>query len=377
MSVKGSEPEEAEGREGVVMWPYYLVPFIPVAIVLELFVHPDPTWVFVTAALGVIPTAAMMGLATEELASKTGPGLGGLLNVTFGNAPEMIIALFALNAGLYEVVKASIVGAILGNVLLIMGLGMLLGGWKRDKQTFNQTAVSSVVLMLFLAVAVMVLPGLFAMINGQGLPRVEDQLLSFGSDIESISLIASLILLGTYMAGLLFSLRTHRAIFNPGSEEHNSPLAWSARKALIALALAGVAVGVMAHLLVGSLESVAVSFGLSEFFVGIIIVAIVGNAAESWVSVLYATRDKMDMSVHIAVGSATQLALVVAPTLVIASYVIGPQPMALVFNGYEMAGLVIAVLAAHLVVQEGESNWFEGLQLLALYAALAVVFFFA
>jgi Ca2+:H+ antiporter len=368
---------EAEGEQGVVMWPYYLVPFIPVAIVLELFVHPDPTWVFVTAALGVVPTAAMMGLATEELAAKTGPGLGGLLNVTFGNAPEMIIALFALNAGLYEVVKASIVGAILGNVLLIMGLGMLLGGWKRDKQTFNQTAVSSVVLMLFLAVAVMVLPGLFAMINGQGLPAVEDQLLSFGSDIESISLIASLILLGTYGAGLLFSLRTHPRIFNPGAEEHGSTLGWSGQKALVALALAGVAVGVMAHLLVGSLESVATSLGLSEFFVGIIIVAIVGNAAESWVSVLYATRDKMDMSVHIAVGSATQLALVVAPTLVLASYLLGPEPMALVFNGYEMAGLVIAVLAAHFVVQEGESNWFEGLQLLALYAALGAVFFFA
>ncbi len=374
--MKGNE-EETEGHKGVVMWPYYLLPFIPVAIVLDLFTNVDPTWVFVTAALGVIPTAAMMGLATEELASKTGPGLGGLLNVTFGNAPELIIALFALNAGLYEVVKASIVGAVLGNVLLIMGLGMLLGGWKRDKQTFNQTAVAATVLMLFVAVAILVLPGLFAMINDQGLPGVEDQLLDFGSDIERISVIASVILLGTYMAGLLFSLRTHRAIFNPGSDEHGSALGWSARQAVVALALAGVAVGVMAHFLVGSLEAVATSLGLSEFFVGIIIVAIVGNAAESWVSVLYATRDKMDMSVHIAIGSATQLALVVAPTLVLASYLLGPQPMALVFNGYEMAGLVIAVLAAHFVVQEGESNWFEGLQLLALYAALAVVFFFA
>ncbi len=371
------EKPAAEEGEKPILWPYYLLPFIPVAIVLDLFVHPDPTWVFVTAGLGVIPTAAMMGLATEELAAKTGPGLGSLLNVTFGNAPEMIIALFALNAGLYEVVKASIVGAVLGNVLLIMGLGMLLGGWKRNEQSFNQTAVSATVLMLFLAVAVLVLPGVFEMINGQGLPMVEDNLLKFDSDVEKISVFASAILLGTYLAGLIFSLRTHRDIFNPAGTEHASGLGWSAGKALLALALAGVAVGVMAHLLVGSLEEVAVSFGLSEFFVGIIIVAIVGNAAESWVSVLYATRDKMDMSVHIAIGSATQLALVVAPVLVLASYVLGPFPMALVFNGYEMVGLVIAVLAAYFVVQEGKSNWFEGLQLLALYVTLAVVFFFA
>lgn len=370
-----SSEETAPG--GVVKWPYYLVPFIPIAILLELL-HVSDVAVFITAALGVIPTAALMGAATEELAARTGPGLGGLLNVTFGNAPEMIIALFALAAGLHEVVKASVVGAILGNVLLIMGIGMFLGGRKREKQVFNRTAVNSQALMLFLATAVLILPAVYVLVHGGGLPRVEDGLTSFGSDVDTISLIAALALLLTYGAGLLFSLKTHSGLFNPGGGEgHTSALGWSARKALLMLAGSGIAVGVMAHVLVGSLEAVAVASGLSEFFVGVIIVAIVGNAAESWVSVLYAVRNKMDMSVQIAIGSATQLALVVLPTLVIVSFFLGPNPMGLVFNGYELAALVIAVMAANYVVQEGESNWFEGIQLLALYAVLGVLFFFA
>ncbi|HMU27146.1 MAG TPA: calcium/proton exchanger [Solirubrobacterales bacterium] len=375
-----SEPTTATGKRRMpewFIWPYWLVPFIPVAIILDFFVGASATLIFVTAALGVIPTAALMGVATEELAAKSGPGLGGLLNVTFGNAPELIIALFALGAGLQEVVKASIVGAVLGNILLIMGIGMLAGGWKREKQTFNQTAVSSQALMLFLAVATLVLPAVFVLVHGGGLPHVEEEITDFGSDVNTISIVASAILLFTYAAGLLFSLRTHKSFFNPSGEEHGSPLGWSVRKAVGMLAFAGLAVGVMAHILVGSLEEVSVSLGLSEFFVGIIIVAIVGNAAESWVSILYATKNKMDLSVQIAIGSATQLALVVMPTLVIVSFFLGPNPMALVFNGYEMASLVIAVMAAYYVVQEGESNWFEGLQLLALYTVLGVVFYFA
>ncbi len=359
------------------IWPYFLAPFIPIAIALKVFFDLDPIFVFVTAALGVIPTAALMGVATEELAAKSGPGLGGLLNVTFGNAPELIIALFALGAGLQEVVKASVVGAVLGNVLLIMGIGMLTGGWKRDKQVFNQTAVSSQALMLFLATVTLVLPAIYVLIHGGSLPSATADLGDFGSDVNRISIIASVILLFTYAAGLLFSMKTHKNLFNPAGEEHSSPLGWSTKQAIGMLALSGVAVGGMADLLVGSLESVSVSLGLSEFFVGIIIVAIVGNAAESWVSILYALRNKMDLSVQIAIGSATQLALVIMPILVIVSFFLGPNPMALVFNGYELAGLIIAVMAAYYVVQEGESNWFEGLQLLALYAVLGVVFFFA
>jgi len=377
MSDQVEEVKKGRSMPEWFIWPYYLVPFIPVAIILDFFVHADATLVFVTAALGVIPTAALMGVATEELASKSGPGLGGLLNVSFGNAPEMIIALFALGAGLQEVVKASIVGAVLGNILLIMGIGMFAGGWKREKQEFNQTAVSSQALMLFLAVATLVLPAVFVLVHGGGLPGVADDITDFGSDVNTISITASVILLLTYGAGLLFSLRTHKNLFNPAGEEHGSPLGWTAGKAIGMLAVAGLSVGVMAHILVGSLEEVSVSLGLSEFFVGIIIVAIVGNAAESWVSILYATRNKMDLSVQIAIGSATQLALVVMPILVIVSFFLGPNPMALVFNGYEMASLIIAVMAAYYVVQEGESNWFEGLQLLALYTVLGVVFFFA
>lgn len=265
------------------------------------------------------------------------------------------------------------VGAVLGNVLLIMGIGMLTGGWKRDKQVFNQTAVSSQALMLFLATVTLVLPAIYVLIHGGSLPSATADLGDFGSDVNRISIIASVILLFTYAAGLLFSMKTHKNLFNPAGEEHGSPLGWSTKQAIGMLALSGVAVGGMADLLVGSLKSVSVSLGLSEFFVGIIIVAIVGNAAESWVSILYALRNKMDLSVQIAIGSATQLALVIMPILVIVSFFLGPNPMALVFNGYELA-MIIAVMAAYYVVQEGESNWFEGLQL-ALYAVLGVVFF--
>jgi Ca2+:H+ antiporter len=359
---------------------YFLGIFFPVAIALEL-AHAEPTLVFGAAALAVIPCAAVMGEATEAIAAKTGPGIGGLLNVTFGNAPELIIAFFALREGLQEVVKASIVGSIIGNILLVMGAAMLVGGWNRDKQTFSRTAANAQSAMLMLALAALIFPAAFQLINGGGLPAVGEDRVDFGSDLEHLSFGVAIVLMISYAAGLLFSLRTHRAVFNPydaeAEQEEEEAHHWPVRKAAIFLALSAVAVGVMSEILVGSISEASEEIGLSEFFVGVFVVAIVGNAAEHWVAVLVAAKNKMDLAINIAIGSSAQIALFVAPLLVLASFVVGPNPMALVFNGYEVCALLFAVLIANLVTQEGESNWFEGVQLLALYAVCGLVFYFA
>jgi Ca2+:H+ antiporter len=355
---------------------HYLAVFIPAAVALEI-AHASPVLIFVAAALGVIPTAAVMGEATEQIAAKTGPGIGGFLNVTFGNAPELIIAFFALREGLQEVVKASIVGSIIGNILLVLGAAMLVGGFNREKQTFNKTAATAQSAMLLLALTALIMPALFQLIHGGALPGVGDERVNFGSDLETLSLGVALVLMLSYAAGLLFSLKTHRALFNPFQESEEEHGAWSIRKAVIALAAAAVLVGLMSEILVGSISEASHEIGLSEFFVGVFVVAIVGNAAEHWVAVLVAAKDKMDLAVGIAIGSSAQIALFVAPMLVLLSFVVGPEPMALVFNGYEIGGLVFAVLIANFLTQDGESNWFEGVQLLALYAVLGIVFFLA
>jgi Ca2+:H+ antiporter len=357
-------------------WPYLLTPLIPIAVALEL-AHASATVIFVTAALGIIPTAALMGRATEELAAKSGPGIGGFLNVTFGNAPELIIAMFALNAGLQEVVKASIIGSILGNILLVMGAAMFFGGLKRDRQTFNSVSASAQSTMLLLAVGAMIMPAIFELIEGKGLPSPSAEIVDYDSTVEKLSLATAFVLLFSYAAGLVFSLKTHARLFNPPYEEEHDTWDWSVRTSVIALAIAGVLVGLMSEVLVGSISEASESIGLSEFFVGVIVVAIVGNAAEHWVAVLVAIKNKMDLAVNIAVGSSAQIALFVAPVLVIASFLIGEGPMPLVFNGFELGAVLLAVFVANHVTSDGESNWFEGLQLLALYAILGIAFFYA
>ena len=361
---------------GAQGWPYLLVPFIPTAVALEL-AHASAAAVFVVAALGIIPTAALMGLATEELAARSGPGIGGLLNVTFGNAPELIIALFALNEGLQEVVKASLVGSILGNILLVLGGAMLVGGLGRDRQRFDRTAAQVQSAMLLLAAAALIMPAIFELVEGKGLPGVTATRVEYGSTVETLSLLVACVLIATYVIGLVFSLRTHRAIFNPHYEEEEQTMGWSVRRSIIMLAVAGAAVGLMSEVLVGSITEASESIGVSEFFVGVIVVAIVGNAAEHWVAILVAFKNKMDLAVNIAVGSSAQIALFVAPMLVLASFVLGPSPMPLVFNGFELGAVLIAVLIANYVTGEGESTWFEGVQLLAVYVILALAFGFA
>jgi Ca2+:H+ antiporter len=378
-------------------WPYLLVPFIPLAIVLDL-AHASPVAIFFTSAAGVIPTAALMGRATEELAARSGPGIGGLLNVTFGNAPEIIIALFALNAGLHEVVKASLIGSIMGNTLLVLGGAMLVGGIGRDRQYFDRTAAGAQSSMLLLAAAALLMPAIFEMVEGRGLPSPGAERVNYDSTVEHLSLAVAAVLMLSYAAGLVFSLKTHRDLFNPrhhgnevpGDEDalaphsregagepeaHGEP--WTVRKAVILLALAGVAVGAMSEVLVSSITEASKTVGLSEFFVGVIVVAIVGNAAEHWVALLVARKNQMDLAVNIAIGSSAQIALFAAPLLVMCSFFIGPHPMALVFNGFELGGILLAILIANHVTSEGESTWFEGVQLLAVYVVLSLAFLFA
>jgi Ca2+:H+ antiporter len=357
---------------------YYLSIFIPIAIGMKVADASAPL-VFFTSAVGVIPTAALMSDATEQLATRAGPGIGGLLNVTFGNAPELIIAFFALEKGLQEVVKASLVGSVIGNSLLVLGASMLVGGWNRDRQTFNRTAAHTQAGMLLLAAAALVLPAVFQLIHGGGLPRVSELRHDYGSKVEGLSLGVAIILMVSYVAGLWFSLRTHRDLFNVETEddEELDENTWTVRRSVILLAVAGAFVGLMSEILVGSIEEASHQVGLSQFFVGVFVVAIVGNAAEHYVAVVVAFKNKMDLAVNIAIGSSAQIALFVAPVLVLLSFFVGPYPMALVFNGYELAGLIAAVLVANFLASEGESTWFEGVQLLALYLVLGLVFLLA
>jgi Ca2+:H+ antiporter len=361
-----------------IPWPYWLTPFIPIAIVLDL-AGASPVITFVASALGVVPTAALMGRATEELASRSGPGIGGLLNVTFGNAPELIIALFALGQGLQEVVKASLIGSILGNTLLVLGGSMLAGGLSEGRQSgrqkFDRTAANAQSGMLLVAAAALVVPAVFELVEGQGLPSPGDEAVNYAGTVETLSFLVAGVLIVTYGLGLFFSLRTHRSLFNPPEErDEGGPEAWSVRRSIGMLAIAGVAVGVMSEILTGSIADAASDIGLTEFFIGVIIVAIVGNAAEHWVAIQVAVKNKMDLAVGIAIGSSAQIAIFVTPLLVLASLFIGPHPLSLVFNGFELAGVLLAVMITNHVTNEGESTWFEGVQLLAVYFVLAIAF---
>ncbi len=273
--------------------------FIPVSIALDLM-HVDPILIFLSAALAIVPIAGFMGKATEEISKQVGAGIGGLLNATFGNATELIIAFFAIQAGLFEVVKASITGAIIGNLLLIMGCSMFFGGLKREKQSFNPTAQGVASTMLMLAAIGLVLPALAS------------HVLKF-DDVESLSLGISAVLVITYICSLLFSLRTHKHLYNCEDDPEECKPHWSIKQAALILTIATIAVGVESEILVGSIEQVSHSLGLTELFIGVIVVAIIGNAAEHSTAILMAIKNKMDLSMNIAMGSSTQIALLIAP----------------------------------------------------------------
>ena len=346
---------------------YWLLVFLPVAAVLELR-HAPGVYVFASSALAIVPLAGLMGRATEQLAETMGEGIGGLLNATFGNAAELIIAAMALREGLHDVVKASITGSIIGNILLVFGLAALVGGARRRSQHFNATAARLGSTLLLLSVVSLVMPGLYHLIAGNA-----------GNE-RTLSLEISVVLVITYALSLFFTLRTHRHLYTP--EVVRAPVSsvrakhWGRGLSVSVLVGATILIAVMSELLVGAIDEAAHQLGMNEVFVGVILVAIIGNAAEHSTAVLVAHKDKMDLAINVAVGSSTQVALFVAPVLVFLSYFIGPGPMDLRFTTMEIVAVAMAVLAVTQISADGETNWMEGVQLLAVYCVLGLAFYF-
>lgn len=352
-------------RENLLNW---LLLCIPVSFALKL-AHRPALWIFLAAALAIIPLAGLIGRATEEVANRLGAGVGGLLNATFGNATELIIALIALHAGYFEVVKASISGSIISNILLVLGVSMFVGGWGREKQTFNRTSAGASAAMLFLAVVALVLPAVFDLTVSGSLRE------NASPTIRAFSLLVAVVLILTYLASLLFSLKTHRALFVVDLPDEAATPRLSIRQALFILLLATVVTAGEAELLVGAIQPAARALGMTEFFAGIIVIAIIGNAAEHVSAVMLARKNRMELAMTIATASSTQIALFVAPVLVFVS-VLFHHPMTLVFNAFEVVGITCSVLILAIVSLDGESNWFEGLQLVAVYLVLGIVFYF-
>jgi Ca2+:H+ antiporter len=323
-------------------------------------------WVFGAAAVALIPAAGLIGTATEHLARRSGPTLGGFLNATFGNAAELIIAIAALRAGHTAVVKASITGSIIGNLLLVFGASCFVGGLKHGRQKLNRLSAGSATVMLFLATVALVMPALVALVSFGSLGAHTEV-------IDRLSFWASFVLLGVYGAGLLFSFRSQQDPLrvNPG-REHGSRVGLSA--ALILLALATLITTIQAELLMEALGPALTKLGMSELFAGVIIVALVGNAAEHYSAVTAARDNEMTLALEISVGSSAQVALMVAPILVLLSFGLG-SPMSLVFNAFEITAIGLSVFAVVLVSVDGESNWLEGLQLLGVYVILALAFY--
>jgi Ca2+:H+ antiporter len=345
----------------------WLLICIPIAAFLEITQPEAHVAIFAVACLAVLPLAGWLGHATEHLASHTGEGIGGLLNATFGNAAELIIALIALRAGLFDVVKASLTGSIIGNVLLVFGASLFAGGLKHPTQHFNATAARSQATMLTLASIALIVPAAFHYLTGAQSVNLE----------KDLSFEIALVLLATYACGLWFSLRTHKHLFTgPAVQEEDTAHAWGLGKSIGILAVATGLIAWMSEILVGSVEQAAASLGMSSIFVGVIVVAVIGNAAEHSTAIMMARKNRMDLSLAIATGSSIQIALFVAPVLVLLSYLVAPRPMDLVFSLAEVVSMGLAVLICEQVSSDGESNWFEGVQLLAVYLILAIMFFF-
>jgi Ca2+:H+ antiporter len=353
-----------------------LLVFVPLAALAE-WAHWGGTAVFVCAALAIIPLAGVMGEATERLAERLGAGVGGLLNATFGNAAELIIALMALQRGLHDVVKASLTGSLIGNVLLVLGLACVAGGARRERQSFDRSAAGIGSTLLALAAIGLVVPAMFHF-AAEG--AIASGALTRAGELareRSLSLEISVVLFAAYVLSLLFSLRTHRHLYVGGRAAHGAS-ATPARtgRAVIALLVATALVAWMSELLVGAVEEASHALGLTEVFVGVIVVAIIGNAAEHSTAVLVAMKNQMDLALNVAIGSSIQIALFVAPVLVFASYLMPGGPMDLRFTPFEVLAVGVAVFAVNLVAQDGESNWLEGALLLAVYLVLAIAFFF-
>jgi len=336
--------------------------FLPVAVAAH-FLNFSPILVFSLSALAIVPLAKFIGEATEELSVYTGSALGGFLNASFGNATEFIIGIFALRAGLVEVVKASITGAIVGNLLLVLGAAIFVGGLKFKKQKFNKTAAMTSGATLLLAVIALVMPAIFHQTAPEASGRITQEL----------SVFVSIFMLIVYFASILFILFTHKHLYTEEVGKHEAK--WSRMKSIIILLVATIAVAWMSEILVGSIEPIVKSLGWTELFIGVIFVAIIGNAAEHTSAITMAMKNKMDLALQISIGSATQIAMFVAPVLVLISLFFR-EPMSLIFNIFELVAIILSVLIANLITEDGESNWLEGLQLLMAYAIMGVAFFF-
>ena len=347
-----------------------LLGFVPVAILLHVFAPDQHISIFVASVLAILPLAALIGHATESLAHRLGGGIGGLLNATFGNAAELIIGVLALRRGLTDLVKASLTGSIIGNVLLVFGASALVGGLRYPVQHFNRTAAGLGTTMLLLSTIGLVIPAVFHWLS-RGTPDSPE--LKLDTEI-------AIVLFVTYCLSLIFTLRTHRNLYGraaspEGADEHTIGKG-SSRPALLMLLGATVGVAVVSELLVGSVTEAAHALGMSQLFVGVVVVALVGNAAEHYSAVVLAANNQMDAAIAIAVGSSTQIALFVAPLLVFVSYLVAPQPMDLLFTVFELVAIGLALLSIAFISHDGETHWMEGVQLLAVYMILALGFYY-
>lgn len=362
----------------------WLLIFVPIAIAMRFIpAFENPTALFICSCLAIIPLAGWMGKATEHLSEHLGQGIGGLLNATFGNAAELIIALFALSKGLEGVVKASITGSIIGNLLLVLGISLIAGGAKFKTQKFDRTATSTLATALTLGAIALLIPSVFHFVaaqvpveNGGWTPQKE----------QNLSLAIAVVLFLTYLGTLYFSLVTHKDLFvgeamqgaaqEVGREEEEAGDHWTKRKSVLVLLIATAFVALISEFLVGAVEAARGALGFTEVFVGVIVVAIIGNAAEHSSAVMMAMRNKMDLTLGIALGSSLQIALFVAPVLLFASYFLAPHPMNLEFTIPEVVAVFGSILIVQQICSDGESNWIEGLQLLAVYTILGILFYY-
>ena len=339
-----------------------LLVFVPVALIADFVLHLDPVLIFIFAALAVIPLADLVGEATEELAVYTGPKLGGLLNATLGNAAELIITVFAINEGLIELVKASIIGSILGNLLLVLGLSILLGGIKNGMQTFDRRTAGLNATMLILAVVALMVPSLFD-------AAIQDNLAAEVGLSEGVAVVMIII----YGLSVIYAFTSGSPVTRDAAHHETK---WTPRFAIGVLIAATLGIVFMSEILVGAVEPVTQQLGLTEFFIGIIIIPLVGNVAEHLVAVQVALKNKMELSLAVSLGSSLQIALFVAPVLVFISLLMGGETLLLVFNSFELVAVTAASLVAAFIALDGESNWLEGAMLLAVYLMIALAFYF-
>jgi Ca2+:H+ antiporter len=348
----------------------WLLIFIPIAVILEHVWPQGHTWIFFAASLAIVPIANLIVHSTEHIASRTGDAVGGLLNATFGNAPELIIAVVALKAGLFDMVRASLIGAILANLLLALGIAFLLGGLRYHNQEYNAGATRVYSSMMLIAVISLIVPSAFNRFFSPDATIREEQLLNMGTVV---------VLLTAYGLYLVFMLKTHPEFFaaaNSEGEQHAGDQHWGLPRAVASLVVASVLAAWMSEILVGAAEGTGKSLGMSQTFIGIVFLAIVGGAAESGSAIATARKNKMDLSMGIALGSCIQIALFVAPTLVLLSYAVAPAPLELSFGRAEIGSLFLAVLIGAIVSGDGRANWYKGVQLIMVYIIMAFLFYF-